>query len=204
MPMSVHNKPSARQIQPIAFSGRLEAIRAPTSGKTRKSPPPKRAPTVPQVLEGRVSGAPDKNKRVSATPATNMVRERPASDQASQEEARELIPPPPRSCSVSPSVTTPLYRTTVSQTSRRPLRERRAAANFAEHPFRDCLKIPNEPHRGAPPRGRDGVESVISQPRVPPNTRAQETCSDFSDSLFTEFSEVRPTSIPLRGGSIST
>jgi hypothetical protein len=25
---------------------------------------------------------------------------------------------------------------------------------------------------------------------VPPNTRAQETFSDFSDSLFTEFSEV--------------
>src|SRR5215213_5571270 len=92
MPMSVHNKPTARQIQPMALSGRLEAIRAPTNGKTRKSPPPKRAPTVLQELEGCRAGVPDKNKRVNATPATNMVRERPASDQASQEEARELIP----------------------------------------------------------------------------------------------------------------
>src|SRR5215213_6196259 len=99
MPMSVHNKPTARQIQPMALSGRLEAIRAPTNGKTRKSPPPKRATTVLQELEGCRAGVPDKNKRVNATPATNMVRERPASDQASQEEAREFIPPPPRSCS---------------------------------------------------------------------------------------------------------
>src|SRR5215210_9121126 len=60
---------------------------------------------------------------------------------------------------------------------------------FSDSLWRDCLKIPNEPHRGAPPRGRDGVESVISQPRVPPNTRAQETCSDFSDSLSTKVGE---------------
>jgi hypothetical protein len=84
------------------------------------------------MLAGRVSGAPDKDKRVSATPATNIVRESPASDQASQEAARYLIPPTPRSCSASLSITTPLYRRTVSQTLRLALRESGAAAHFRE------------------------------------------------------------------------
>src|SRR5215211_4246997 len=34
--MSIHNKPTARQIQPTGLCGRLEAIRAPTMGKARK------------------------------------------------------------------------------------------------------------------------------------------------------------------------
>src|SRR5215217_1606301 len=107
--MSIQKRPAVRQIQPMGLWGRLEAIRAPTRGKARKGTNINRPPTVPQVLEGRVSGAPDKDNRVSATPATNIVRESPASDQASQEEARDLIPPTPRSCSASPSLTTPLY-----------------------------------------------------------------------------------------------
>src|SRR5215218_5570166 len=107
--MSIQKRPAVRQIQPTGFLGRLEAIRAPTRGKARKGTNTNRPPTVPQVLEGRVSGASDKDNRVSATPATNIVRESPASDQASQEEARNLIPPTPRSCSASPSLTTPLY-----------------------------------------------------------------------------------------------
>jgi len=47
-----------------------------------------------------------------------------ANDQASQEAARVLIPPVPRSCSPGPLVMTQLYSTTVSQTLRQPLRSR--------------------------------------------------------------------------------
>jgi hypothetical protein len=112
--------------------GRLEAINTPTRGKARKGTNTNRPPTVPQVLEGRVSGAPDKDKRVIAKPATNMDRERPASAYASQVAARVPIPPNPRSCSLAPSVTTPLYRRTVSHSLRHPFRERRAAAHFRE------------------------------------------------------------------------
>ena len=39
-PPSIHNRPAARQSQPTAFLGRLEAIRAPTSGKAKKRAPP--------------------------------------------------------------------------------------------------------------------------------------------------------------------
>src|SRR5919112_2507337 len=45
VPVSVHKKPSARRIQPMRLWGRLEAIRAPTSGKARKSPCPSTPPT---------------------------------------------------------------------------------------------------------------------------------------------------------------
>jgi hypothetical protein len=38
MSVVIHMKPSARQSQPMEFSGRLETMRTPTSGKTRKSP----------------------------------------------------------------------------------------------------------------------------------------------------------------------
>ena len=63
--------------------------------------------------------------RASSTPvATNMVTERPASDHASHAAARALVPPAPRFCSLVPSVTTPLYRTIVSQTLRLALRGR--------------------------------------------------------------------------------
>src|SRR5215203_282208 len=90
--MSVQKRPATRQIQPIGFSGRLEAIRAPTIVKARKGAWINRlpmAPPEPQSLEGCAAGAVTyKDKMVSMVPATNMVPERPASDQASQEEAR--------------------------------------------------------------------------------------------------------------------
>jgi hypothetical protein len=51
----------------------------------------------------------------NATLAKNMTIERAASDQASQEAVRRLIPLPPCPCSsLAPAVTTPLYSTTVS------------------------------------------------------------------------------------------
>jgi hypothetical protein len=92
--MSIQKRPAARQIQPIGFVGRLEAIRAPTMGKARKGNQSNRSPRVPPVLEGCVAGAAYKDEMVSATVATNMTTERPASDQASNA-ARALIRPAP-------------------------------------------------------------------------------------------------------------
>src|SRR5919107_4011872 len=110
--MSIQKSPAARQIQPIGFWGRLEAIRAPTKGKARKgkkitSPP--MSPPVPHVLGDRDAGTPYKDMMVSATLAKNMATERLASNQASQA-ARWLIPPTPRSRSLASPVTTPVYR----------------------------------------------------------------------------------------------
>jgi hypothetical protein len=57
----------------------------------------------------------ERARTYSATLATNMATERPASDHANQAAERRLIPPPPRTCSLAPSLTTPpLYSTTVS------------------------------------------------------------------------------------------
>src|SRR3712207_1688161 len=114
MAMSIHNKPTARQIQPAGLWGRLEAIRAPTKGKAKKGTkinmPLTKVKLVPQLLG---TGA-ERARRSSATLATNMATQRPASDHASQEAARVLILPTPRSCSLAPANTTPLYSTTVS------------------------------------------------------------------------------------------
>src|SRR5215210_7903322 len=95
--MNIQNRPAARQIQPIGFSGRLEAIRAPTRGKARKGKKitsELRAPAVPQVLavEGCGAAPTYKDETVSAAPTTNMATERAASDHASQA-ARALISP---------------------------------------------------------------------------------------------------------------
>jgi hypothetical protein len=61
-----------------------------------------------------------------------------------------------------------------------PRKGNRDSANFAMRMSENSEWAPP----WAPPRGRDGTKSVISQPRVLPNTRAQETFSDFSDSLY--------------------
>src|SRR5215204_4284587 len=127
--MSVQNRPMTRQIQPTGFLGCLEAIRAPTIGKARKETKINSSLGVSPVLVGSCD---EWARTCSTTLARNMATQSPASDQASQEAARDLIPSTPRSCSVSPSLTTPLYRRTVSRTLRLALRERRAAANFGE------------------------------------------------------------------------
>src|SRR5215210_4250630 len=123
--MSIQKRPAARQIQPMGLWGRLEAIRAPTRGKTRKGKKITRPPSalaVPQSLEGCVAGASDKDSTVSAQPPTNMATERAASDHASRAAARALNPPLPRSRSLELSLTTPLYRKIVSQALPQPLR----------------------------------------------------------------------------------
>src|SRR5215213_4127466 len=80
----IHNKPPARQSQPIGFSGRLEAIRAPTSGKTKKSPEASRPPVVrsPSQLLGTWAERASTN---SGTLATNKATDKPHNDHASQE-----------------------------------------------------------------------------------------------------------------------
>src|SRR5688572_23025694 len=83
--------PTTRQIQPMGFLGRLEAIRVPTIGKGRKGSIAHNGvlmPPVPQLLGGRTG-------RVAicrATAARNKATERAASDQASHEVTRVLIP----------------------------------------------------------------------------------------------------------------
>src|ERR687890_303839 len=86
----------------MGFSGRCEAMRAPTTeNDTARVRPLRRA---------RIGLA-----AASATPSAH-------SDQANHAAVRRLIPPTPRRCSLAPSVTTPLYNTTVCQALRQTLR----------------------------------------------------------------------------------
>src|SRR5215217_6328222 len=96
-------------------------MRAPTRGKARNDKKTSASLTVLTVA--RSLGACAEGTRAErAMSAANMTTERPASDQASQEAARELIPLTPCSCSFALCVTTPLYSTTISQTLRYLLR----------------------------------------------------------------------------------
>src|SRR5215218_6195577 len=96
--------PAARHIQPMGLSGRLEAMRVPTKGITRKGNRKTNTmlgPPVPQ-LEG---GSTFRVRKYNTTVATNMPTERAPSDQASQ--AARLIPLSARLRSFAPSVTAP-------------------------------------------------------------------------------------------------
>src|SRR5829696_6807664 len=120
--ISIQKSPATRQIQPIGFRGCLEAIKAPTTGKARKGTETNRSPK-PKPSPQLLGTFADLTRTDSATLATNMATERPASDQASHAAVRALIPPIPPPSSLAPSVTTPPYSTTVSQALRQPLRE---------------------------------------------------------------------------------
>src|SRR5215213_4838937 len=128
----IHKKPSARQSQPIGFSGRLEAIRAPTSGKTKKSPEASRPPVVRSASQLLGTWA-ERASTNSGTLATNKATDKPHDDHASQEATRVLNSPVlrSRSCRDVLSVTTPLYKTIVSQSLRQTLGGQ-AVANFYE------------------------------------------------------------------------
>src|SRR5215211_4236919 len=96
--------PAARHIQPMGLLGRLEAIRVPTKGITRKGNRKTNTmlgPPVPQ-LEG---GSTFRVRKYNTTVATNMPTERAPSDQASQ--AARLIALSPRLRSFVPTVTPP-------------------------------------------------------------------------------------------------
>src|SRR5918995_263914 len=119
--MSVQIKPTARQSQPTAFLGRLEAIRAPTSGKAKKRPPPASPPTLTSAFQPLGMSA-LRARNHSGKAATNTAKVSPASDQASHVEARVCPPPPPRSRSFVPSTTntlqhhrSPIVTTTVTR-----------------------------------------------------------------------------------------
>src|SRR5215210_1408292 len=117
MPRNVHNRPSASKIQPMELSGRLEAIRAPTIGKAKKSAHPNCPPmerSTPQLL----GTCAERARTNSTTLARKMASQRPASDHASQEARRALIPPTSRSRLLDLSVTTLLYRKIVSRALR--------------------------------------------------------------------------------------
>src|SRR5215210_641447 len=91
MMLSIHKSPTAKQIQPMAFVGRLEAIKAPTKGKARKGSMKTNTilkPPVPQVI----GGCADRGRMTyNVTFATNMISGRVASNQASHEAVRRLI-----------------------------------------------------------------------------------------------------------------
>src|SRR3712207_610876 len=105
----------------MGFLGRCAALRAPTTENhtiraarvTIEGPGPmKSSPSVRPLRSARI--------RLATASATHSAH----SDHASQEAARVLIPPTPRPCSLAPSVTTPLYSTTVSYSLRNALRGR--------------------------------------------------------------------------------
>src|SRR4028118_1738751 len=154
----VHKSPSTRQSQPMGFSGRLEAISAPTSGKTRKRACPSKLPVVRYA--SKLWGTSVEWASTHSAPLpTNMTTERAASDHASQAAVGRLIPPiplpcslapvvpmpphpPPHGavgrllppiplpCSLAPVVTMPLYRKTVCQALRQSLRGRTFSHSF--------------------------------------------------------------------------
>src|ERR687889_738675 len=126
--MSIHKRPTVRQIQPIGFLGRLEAVRAPTMGKARKV---MKISASPAVLHAPAPSRAGRGRTDSTMIATAMARQSPASDQASQEAVRVLLAPPLRSCSPAPLFTTPLYSTTVSKALREPLEGSPLWVNFA-------------------------------------------------------------------------
>src|ERR687893_2426310 len=75
----------------------------------------------------------------TATQATRASKSQPPRmEEVAGGEARILIPPNPRSCSLASSVITLPYKTTVSQT----LRRRGSGANFREPPKGEVPRIP--------------------------------------------------------------
>ena len=95
MPRNAHSSPSARQIQPIGLWERLEAMRAPTTGKAKTGTDTNMSIGVTLASKSPGSRA-ERASTHSVMLATNMASERPASDQASRAEARVLILPAPR------------------------------------------------------------------------------------------------------------
>src|SRR5215211_3728048 len=110
-------RPPAQKIQPIGFSGRREATTAPTVVNVKASKA--RRTIVPRL--GKIRAEALKNPSTPPPKAANG-KEIAHIDHAIQVAARVLIPPTSCPCSLAPSVITPLYSTTVSQTLRQTLR----------------------------------------------------------------------------------
>src|SRR5215217_7206077 len=117
--MSHQRNPAVRQIQPTRLRGRLEAVRAPTTGNARKVTKISRSPA---LLQSPVPSRVGRGSTESTVVATAMARQSPASDQASHVQARAYALAPPRFRLLVPSATLLLYSTTVSRALRQPLR----------------------------------------------------------------------------------
>ena len=96
----------------------------PPYGVSMASGGDERTPTVEQLAmittlrkANSKMGAPglDRFNARNRRPSAVRTRQRAHTDHASQTEARVVIPPTPRPCFLAPSVTTPLYKITVSQ-----------------------------------------------------------------------------------------
>src|SRR5215203_993111 len=107
----------------MGLAGRREAISAPTVGYASESTPVSTARPGPSLSSlspgGRGTSTVKKSsKRASAMSAAHTTH----SDQATNAAVRWLIQLTPRPCSLVPSITTPLYSTTVAQALRQTLR----------------------------------------------------------------------------------
>src|ERR687898_2951198 len=110
-----------QKIQPMGLVGSHEAISAPTAGYASDSTPVSTAKPGEYLNPPSSKGSSSVMK--SSTRASVMSTTHTAhSDQANHAAVRRLILPFPRPCSLAPSVTTPLYSTTVSQALRQTLR----------------------------------------------------------------------------------
>src|SRR5215213_1848464 len=118
MLLSIHRRLSVSKIQPMGLRGRLEAIKAPTTANARKSTWPNR-PTKVRLTAQLLGTCADRASTYSGMLAKNKATDRAASDHASQNAKRRLIPPTPRPCCLASSAITLLYSTAVSQTLRR-------------------------------------------------------------------------------------
>src|SRR5215208_6634502 len=107
--------PERHNSQPTGFSGRQDATMAPTVTSITTSAFPRQKVGMGAVGYRRFR---TRRTRLSDVSVTEIVH----SDQATQAAARRLIPPTPRCRCVASTVTTPLYRTTVSQALRQTLR----------------------------------------------------------------------------------
>src|ERR671921_1504742 len=121
MLVSIHRRPSVSKIHPMGLRGRVEAIKAPTMANAKKSTWPKR-PTKARLTLQLLGICADRASTYSGMLAKNKATDRAASDHASQEAARVLIPPTSDLRSLVSSNTTPLYSTIVSQALRQTLR----------------------------------------------------------------------------------
>src|SRR5215208_4542978 len=109
--------PDRHNSQPTGFSGRREATIAPTVASITMNVLLNHQAKTGVLGWERLRTT---RRRLNAVSATVSVH----SDQASREAARVLIPPFPYPVTLAPSVTTPLYSTTVSQTLRQTSRGR--------------------------------------------------------------------------------
>jgi hypothetical protein len=114
MAMSIHTKPFARQIQPMGLCGRLEAIRAPTRGKQEDQQATYGAADAQTAWVLRGTGE-DIQRDAGYEHSHRETGKRPCQPGG----GAGAYPTDPCTCALAPSVTTPLYRTTVSQALRR-------------------------------------------------------------------------------------